>query len=212
MATLATTLEKFFQSTTSPSLHLGSINTSQKHAIHAAEVLGQAAYPPAGCSSHGTLLKEGRKSLDSGPDTNSDSDPLSILEFLDTEVRTSIDTLLETTSENGKGEESSTTTLQELATSIRKRLHDVKKAIRYRLLVGKLKFDECSTPPYYPYYPHALQAENEKQQPQAKSPTAVECPQSARVSSIDGVAALQCSLLALNTSSASTLARFETSH
>ena len=56
------------------------------------------------------------------------------------------------------------------------------------------------------------QAENEKQQPQAKSPTAVERPQSARVSSTDGVAALECSLLAINTSSASTLARFETSH
>ncbi|KAF8858604.1 hypothetical protein BDZ45DRAFT_743241 [Acephala macrosclerotiorum] len=156
MSTLATTLEKFFHTTACPSELPDEIKQSQEHALHAADVLGQAAYPPSGCSSHATLLKEGRANLDSNREPDSDSDPLTVLDKLDSQSWAG----------DRAGQETdaavSARSLHELAASARKKLHDAKQAIRYRILVAKLKYDECSTPPYYPYYPHALRVENEK--------------------------------------------------
>ncbi|KUJ19661.1 uncharacterized protein LY89DRAFT_666528 [Mollisia scopiformis] len=200
MSSLAIALQGFFTNTT-----LWNHNTIERShyeaALDAARILSRAAYPPSGSTSRAILLKECTGTVDL---TNTEqADVLRIIQHLQSNVYDATDEAV-----NGLGGRSLPKDLQDEVDAVVKRLQNKKQAIEYRVLVGFMRDDETSTPSIYT---QALNCEKQDSEAQLAVPNSEPEPlelgvashkhiRSISLSSISGIATLQCSLMALQAS------------
>ncbi|KAE8446980.1 hypothetical protein EG329_011462 [Mollisiaceae sp. DMI_Dod_QoI] len=194
MGTLGTTLQDFFTKlNSSPSPITATINIQQR-ALQRSHILSLAADPPPGSSSRAILLNAARETYDLDIE---ESDVLTFLRVLYEDIRKIITSLSQ-----GNMKETATALHQELqeeATTVLKNLRNAKQAIEYRVIVGSLRYDECSTPPFYPRLskvespkPEVQVLSSSEDRIQMHTEHSFTVSRSMSLSSIDGVILLQC--------------------